>query len=249
MKFKICIAIPIESDDLNINKKIIESALDKNPDLIEFRFDYINEAELITHSLLKELMSTLPPKIPIIFTFRRKQEGGQYDLSRNERLDVLRHLIEVKPDYLDIEINSESEILKVVIDLAYDNKVNLIFSYHDFEKSVTYEETAEILNKFDEKLKHELSIDGYKINGSIFKIISTAEVIDDTVQVLNICIKLSRQDKKFVCFAMGEVGLLSRILCVKFGSLWTYGSLEEKTAPGQIRIEKIREIHQLLFEN
>jgi len=249
MKFKICIAIPIKSDDLNINKKIIESALDKNPDLIEFRFDYINEAELITHSLLKELMSTLPPKIPIIFTFRRKQEGGQYDLSRNERLDVLRHLIEVKPDYLDIEINSESEILKVVIDLAYDNKVNLIFSYHDFEKSVTYEETAEILNKFDEKLKHELSIDGYKINGSIFKIISTAEVIDDTVQVLNICIKLSRQDKKFVCFAMGEVGILSRILCVKFGSLWTYGSLEEKTAPGQIKIEKIREIHQLLFEN
>ena len=249
MKFKICIAIPIKSDDLNINKKIIESALDKNPDLIEFRFDYINEAELITHSLLKELMSTLPPKIPIIFTFRRKQEGGQYDLSRNERLDVLRHLIEVKPDYLDIEINSESEILKVVIDLAYDNKVNLIFSYHDFEKSVTYEETAEILNKFDEKLKHELSVDGYKINGSIFKIISTAEVIDDTVQVLNICIKLSRQDKKFVCFAMGEVGILSRILCVKFGSLWTYGSLEEKTAPGQIKIEKIREIHQLLFEN
>ena len=249
MKFKICIAIPIKSDDLNINKKIIESALDKNPDLIEFRLDYINEAELITHSFLKELMSTLPPKIPIIFTFRRKQEGGQYDLSRNERLDVLRHLIEVKPDYIDIEINSESEILKVVIDLAYDNKVNLIFSYHDFEKSVTYEETAEILNKFDEKLKHELSVDGYKINGSIFKIISTAEVIDDTVQVLNICIKLSRQDKKFVCFAMGEVGILSRILCVKFGSLWTYGSLEEKTAPGQIKIEKIREIHQLLFEN
>jgi 3-dehydroquinate dehydratase type I len=48
---------------------------------------------------------------------------------------------------------------------------------------------------------------------------------------------------------MGEVGLLSRILCVKFGSLWTYGSLDEKTAPGQIKIEKIREIHQLLFEN
>jgi len=48
---------------------------------------------------------------------------------------------------------------------------------------------------------------------------------------------------------MSDLGVLSRILCVKFGSLWTYGSLEEKTAPGQIKIEKIREIHQLLFEN
>ncbi|MHA1234798.1 MAG: type I 3-dehydroquinate dehydratase [Promethearchaeota archaeon] len=249
MKFKICIAIPIKSDDLNINRKIIESALDKSPDLIEFRFDYIDEAKFLTHSLLKEIINIIPSKIPKIFTFRRKQEGGKYNLSTNERLDVLRHLIEVKPDYLDIEINSESKVLKSLIDLAYDNKVKLIFSYHDFEKCVTYEKTAEILTKFDEKLKHELFMNVDKINGSIFKIISTAQVFEDNIQILNICKKLSQQDKKFVSFAMGEVGLLSRILCVKFGSLWTYGSLEEKTAPGQIKIEKIREIHQLLFEN
>jgi 3-dehydroquinate dehydratase-1 len=249
MKYKICVAIPIKSEDLNTNKKLIETALDKNPDLIEFRFDYINKTEFITHSFLKELMSIIPPKIQKIFTFRRKQEGGQYDLSINERLDVLRHLIEVKPDYLDIEINSESEVLKSLIAFAYDNKVKLIFSYHDFERSLTYEETAEILSRFNEKLKQELIIDLHKINGSIFKIISTAQVFDDNVKVLNICKNLSRQDKKFVCFAMGEVGILSRILCVKFGSLWTYGSLDEKTAPGQIKIEKIREIHQLLFEN
>ena len=48
---------------------------------------------------------------------------------------------------------------------------------------------------------------------------------------------------------MGELGIFSRITCVKFGSLLTYGSLEDKTAPGQINIEKIREIHKLLFNN
>ncbi len=249
MKYKVCIAIPIKSDDLNLNKQVIESALENNPDLIEFRFDYINETELITHSLLKDLMNIIPPKIPKILTFRRKQEGGQYNLSQNERLEVLRHLIEIKPDYLDIEINSESTVLKNIIDLAYDNSVKLIFSYHDFEKSVTYEETAELLNRFDEKLENELSIDLYKIIESVFKIISTAQVFDDNVQILNVCKKLSQQGTRFVCFAMGEQGILSRIMCVKFGSLWTYGSLKEKTAPGQIKIEKIREIHQLLFEN
>ena len=249
MKYKICIVIPIKSADLNINKQIIETALEKSPDLIEFRLDYINEAKFITRSLLKEMVAVIPPKIPTILTFRRKQEGGQYDLSVNERLDVLRHLIEVKPGYIDIEINSESKVLKNLIDLAYDNKVKLIFSYHDFEKLVTYEETTEILNRFDEKLKNELLIDLYKINGSIFKIISTAHLFNDNVRVLNTCKKLSQQDKKFICFAMGKVGMFSRILCVKFGSLWTYGSLEEKTAPGQIKIEEIREVHQLLSKN
>ena len=249
MKYKICVAIPIKTSNLNLNKQIIESVLDKSPDLIEFRFDYINDANLITHSFLKELVSIIPPKIPKIFTFRKKQEGGQYIIGKNERLDVLRRLIEVKPDYLDIEINSEPEILQTLIDLAYNHNVQLIFSYHDFEKSITYEEIAEMLIKFHEQLKKELNIDLNKIKESIFKMILTARVFDDNLNVLNICKKLSQQDKKFVCFAMGEMGILARILCVKFGSSWTYGSLEEKTAPGQIKIEKIREIHQLLFSN
>ncbi|NVM17888.1 MAG: type I 3-dehydroquinate dehydratase [Candidatus Lokiarchaeota archaeon] len=249
MKYKICVAIPIKSEKFNLNKQIIETALDKGPDLIELRLDYINESKFLTHSFLRELISIIPPKIPKIFTFRKKQEGGKYNLSTNERLDILSRLIEVKPDYLDIEINSESKVLKSLIDLAYDNNVQLIFSYHDFEKSITYEEIAEMLKRFDEKLKNELFIDLNKINGSIFKIILTARVFDDNLNVLNICKKLSREDKKFLCFAMGELGILSRILCVKFGSSWTYGSLEEKTAPGQIKIEKIREIHQLIFEN
>ena len=249
MKYKICIAIPIKSDNLNLNKQVIESALKNSPDLIEFRFDYINEAKFITNSFLKKIVGILPPKIPNIFTFRRKQEGGQSNLSTNERLKILKLLIETKPDYLDIEINSESVILKELIELAYNNKVKLIFSYHDFEKSVSYEEIVELLNSFNNKLDHELNIDLDKINGSVLKIISTAQVFDDNIQILNVCKKLSQQNKKFVCFAMGELGILSRILCVKFGSLWTYGSLEEKTAPGQIRIEKIREIHQLLLEN
>ena len=249
MKYKICVAIPIKSGDIDINKQIIESALNNNPDLIEFRFDYIEEIALITHSFLKGILSLIPPNIPKIFTFRRNQEGGQYNLSKHERLEVLKHLIEAKPEYLDIEINSELNCLKNLIELAYINKVKLVFSCHNFEKSITYDETTKLLTNFNNKLKNILDLDSDKISGSIFKIILTAQVFDDNITVLNICKKLSLQDKEFVCFAMGEMGVLSRILCVKFGSSWTYGSLEERTAPGQIKIEKIREIHQMLFEN
>ena len=71
MKYKICVAIPIKSANLILNKQIIESVLDKSPDLIEFRFDYINNVNLVTHSFLNELVSIIPPKIPKIFTFRK----------------------------------------------------------------------------------------------------------------------------------------------------------------------------------
>jgi 3-dehydroquinate dehydratase-1 len=249
MKYKICIALPIETGDLDVNKKLIEKALDNKPELIEFRFDYIYDIKHISHSFLKGMLNCIPPKVLTIFTFRRIQEGGQYNLSKDQRFAVLRLLIEVKPDYLDIEINSQSKLLKDIIDLAYENEVKLIYSYHNFEKSLSYEEANDILVNFSQKLRDELSIDLDRIIGSVFKIILTAQDFDDNVVVLNICKKLYQQENKFVCFAMGELGILSRILCVKFGSLWTYGSLEDKTAPGQIKIGKMREIIQLLFDN
>ncbi len=40
---------------------------------------------------------------------------------------------------------------------------------------------------------------------------------------------------------MGELGIFSRIMCTLAGSFLTYASFEEKTAPGQLNIKKMRE--------
>ena len=66
MKYKICVAIPIKSGDINIIKKILENTLDNKPDLIEFRFDYIEEIKLLTDSYLKGILNCIPPNIPKI---------------------------------------------------------------------------------------------------------------------------------------------------------------------------------------
>ncbi len=249
MKYKICIAIPIKSADLNINRKLIEISLEKKPDLIEFRFDYINEVKFITFSFLTELLSLITPKIPIIFTFRRIQERGQYNLNKDERLQILKLLVEAKPDYLDIEMKSDIKILKIITNLAYKNNVDLIFSFHDFDDTPTYEETISLIDKFEDKLVQECSVDSDKIHESVFKLIFTPQKFEDNLNVLKICRTISQDGKKIVCFAMGELGIFSRIICVKFGSLWTYASLRDKTAPGQINIKTLREMHQLLFNS
>ena len=46
---------------------------------------------------------------------------------------------------------------------------------------------------------------------------------------------------------MGGLGIFSRITCVKAGSFLTYASLADRTAPGQINVKLMREIHELLF--
>ena len=48
---------------------------------------------------------------------------------------------------------------------------------------------------------------------------------------------------------MGELGIFSRIVCPLAGSFLTYASFEEKTAPGQLNIKKMREIYNLIMNN
>ena len=46
---------------------------------------------------------------------------------------------------------------------------------------------------------------------------------------------------------MEEPGIFSRVACVMAGAFFTYASLEEKTAPGQISLEEMREFQRILF--
>ena len=84
----------------------------------------------------------------------------------------------------------------------------------------------------------------------IFKVIFTAQKFEDNLIPMKICRDLLEKIKykSVISFCMGELGIFSRVLSVKVGSFLTYASLDEKTAPGQINIKKIREIHELLSE-
>ena len=85
----------------------------------------------------------------------------------------------------------------------------------------------------------------------IYKIIFTAQVFEDNLVPIKICNSLFEKDKNksVISFCMGELGIFSRMMCVKAGSFLTYASLGERTAPGQIDIRKMREVLKLLSNN
>jgi len=45
-----------------------------------------------------------------------------------------------------------------------------------------------------------------------------------------------------IAFSMGEYGKMSRILCLFFGSPYTYVSLGKPIAPGQFSLDEIKSI-------
>jgi 3-dehydroquinate dehydratase type I len=249
MKYNICVPIPVKSVNISDIAPTIKNVINLNPNIIELRFDYITDVQNITKDLVVNLLNRIQPKIQVICTLRDYSEGGQVKIDINERIQILKLIIESKPEYLDIEINSTDKILGEIIPLASDNKVKLIFSSHDFEKTPNYTEASKILENFLNRLKNEFLVDQKSVESSIFKLIFTAQSFEDNFIPLQLCKLKSSKKLSLISFCMGDLGLFSRILCIYSNSFLTYSSFKEKTAPGQINISDLRDILNLLNFN
>ncbi len=246
MKYNICVPIPIKSITISDNAPIINKVLDVSPNLIELRFDYLNKVQFLTKDFISSLLNRIQPKVPAVLTFRKSSEGGQKEIPKDELFLIQKMLIDAKPKYVDIEINTEKKKLKEIIELALQNKVSLIFSFHDFEKTPTYPKASNFLDDFYKTLINEMEINSKFVENCIFKLVFTAHSFEDNLVPLKLCKIKSGKKFKLISLCMGYKGLFSRIFCVFSGSFFTYGSFEEKTAPGQMSIAEIREIIKLM---
>ena len=238
----ICIPVPVETNEIHQLKKEIEELLKLRPNIIEFRLDYIKDIESLTTHFLKELLTFIGVEIPVIFTFRKFSEGGKLDIENKKRYDIINQVINLSPTYVDIEMDNDDEFLQNAIKKASNKNVKIIFSYHNFNKTPDYETVIELLSKFKAKFD-KLTVNLYKSPSNyLIKLIFYAKNFEDNIIPLRICKELGTENQKIISFCMGELGILSRIFCLKAGSYLTYGSYKEQTAPGQISITTIREI-------
>ena len=249
MKYNLCIPIPVKSTRIKEVKPIINKAIKTEPNLIELRFDYISDIKTLSIDFLRYLLNIIHPHAAVIFTFRDSSEGGQIEIEQKYRFKILKMFIESKPDYLDIEMRTDKNVLSEIINLTSQKGIKLIYSYHNFEKTLTYEEGIHLVHNFNEKLFQELSLRPKILQDNIYKIIFTAQNFDDNLIPLKLCKEFSNSNQKIISFCMGTLGVFSRITCVIAGSFLTYTSLEEEIAPGQIDIKKMREIYDLILNN
>jgi 3-dehydroquinate dehydratase type I len=246
MKYNLCVSIPIKYTSIEEVRPIIAKAIESKPNLVELRFDYISNIKNLSPDFMRDLLNIIHPHAAVILTLKSSSEGGLLKINQNERFKILEMLIETKPDYLDIEMNTDNNRLNELINLASQNQVKIIFSYHNFKKTMTFEESIKHIQDFKQKITQELSIDSKVLEDIIYKLIFTAQNFEDNLTPLKLCKEISNSNQKIISFCMGELGIFSRIMCVLTGAFLTYASLEEKTAAGQINIKEIREFLDLL---
>lgn len=163
-------------------------------DLIELRLDHFE--------------ITKKPDFPCIFTLRKKEQGGVSSLNEENRLEQIEKYLELEPEYLDIEADTDPEFIKKIAEKFPNTK--LIGSFHDFEK------TPEDLDKLLEDMKNP--------HFAIYKIAVTAENTNDMLRLMifakNVRVPLS-------AISMGYHGKPSRVLGPIVGSVLDYAGLVE----------------------
>ncbi len=247
MKPQICIALPIKSGKIEDLKKDLEKVRDLNPNFIELRFDYIKKLSELNEEFINSLLSYIRPPIPVIFTLRKFSEGGNTQIEEIDRYRIIEELLDFKPQYIDIEMSTEDEILSKIISKCVDYEIGIIFSHHDFQKTPRLADCLRIIEDFRKRIKKDLKFDLKIVEKNVLKLIFTAQSVEDCLIPLQICAHLSNKKQKIISFCMGDLGILSRVLCISSGSYFTFASIEEGTASGQIKIEPLRKFYDFFL--
>ena len=199
-------------------------------DIIEWRADF----------LPKEAILQVAPAIfekfagrELVFTLRTRAEGGQIELSSEEYVQIIKEVAQLyQPDYIDFEYFSYKDVFDQMLDFP-----NLVLSYHNFQE--TPENLMEILSELT------------SLNPKIVKIAVMANTEQDVLDLMNFTrgFKTLNPEQEYVTISMGKVGKVSRITSDVTGSSWSFASLDEASAPGQISLSSMTKIRELLNED
>ncbi len=184
-------------------------------ELVEMRLDYIGRA-----IDLRRLFANRAA--PIIATCRRREDGGRWMKTEQERQVILRSAIASGVDYVDLEEDVAGSIPRY-------GKTKRIVSLHNFE------ETPENLEEIHARLAN--------LDADIVKIATMANSFADSIRMLEL---LKTVKIPTIALCMGDLGTVTRILGLRFGSPFTYTTLntERKIAPGQITFDMMKKVYR-----
>lgn len=216
-------------------------------DMVEWRADYFKTREssaarhmeasdmekvLLTLSALRDIL----PDTPLVFTLRTKQEGGELDISAEECLALnLAVAHSGLADMVDMQVLSASAAARQDIAAMQAAGALVVGSYHDFSTTPPAEEIFSRLRFMR------------AVGADITKIAVMPNRIEDVLAVLNAAVLARAQlDCPFITVSMGSLGRLSRVAGGLCGSAATFGMVGQGSAPGQLAVEDLARMLDVL---
>lgn len=215
--------VSIAPYDANSLLKNADLAFGFGADYVEVRFDFVSPDKL------PEVMQAARRiKDRSVFTLRTKTQGGMFAGSESDRLHWLHKLAEEEPMLLDVELDTLQKNDDFA-DFLEGKRSPLLVSWHDFERTPPSDTISDVLSEM-------------RTYSNYVKIVTTAHSIDDSLRLLELYETAMGLFPIF--FAMGDAGVLSRLLCTLIGNApFTYASLDKALAPGQLTVQQMKKLY------
>jgi 3-dehydroquinate dehydratase / shikimate dehydrogenase len=222
---RVCVAVTAPDPTELIEKA--ETLVRDNP-FLELRLDYLPRPALAFPRIKRFL--ELHPHSMVIATCRRALNGGRFRGSLVSQLDVLSKAVSAGCQLVDVELQTAMKCRPEALQ-KLRTRAALILSFHDFRATRKLEETLEKMRKFP---------------ADFYKVVATATTLSDNVAMMKFLEK-EGDKQSLVGLCMGEQGIISRVLGVRAGSVFTFASVGpgEETAPGQVTAQELRNVYRI----
>jgi 3-dehydroquinate dehydratase / shikimate dehydrogenase len=222
---RVCVAV--KGADASEMMEKAEALVRDNP-FLEFRLDYLPKPGLAIPKI-KAFMESHPGTV-VIATCRRTVAGGRFRGSMASELDILAKASGAGCQLLDVALQTAIKSKPAQVQKLRARSA-LILSFHDFRGT----------KRLDETLQKMLAV-----QADFYKIVSTATTLSDNVTMIKFLAKESDKHS-LIGICMGEQGIISRVLGVRAGSVFTFAALspDEKTAPGQVTAQELRNLYRI----
>src|SRR6201987_5355982 len=222
---RVCVAVA--SPDAN---EMIEKAeaLVRDNSFMELRLDYLSKPGLAMPRVKRFFESQRG--ITSNASCRRVDRGGKFRGSIASQLDVLNKAAAAGCQLVDVELQTAAKCKAEQLQ-KLRSKAGLILSFHDFRATKKLDETIEKMLVYP---------------ADFYKVVSTATTLADNVTMIKF---LAREGDRhsMVGMCMGEQGIISRVLGLRAGSVFTFASAGagEETAPGQATAQELRTVYRI----
>ena len=235
---KICVPIVgrTKTDILEEAKKITTLPVD----VVEWRVDWFDDV-FATEKVLetaKELQEVLKD-IPVLLTFRTSKEGGEKEISVSDYAALnIAAAQSGYVDLIDVEAFTGDDVVKTIIDAAHKAGVKVIASNHDFFKTPAKADIIYRLRKMQD------------MNADIPKIAVMPQNKKDVLTLLAATEEMTTNyaDRPIITMSMAGTGVISRLCGEVFGSSMTFGAAKKASAPGQMGVNDLSTVLDLLHK-
>lgn len=223
---KVCVAI-IGSTPAEMVEKAMEAVRENT--FVEFRLDYLPNP-LAALPKLKEFLSERG-EVTAIATCRRAAAGGKFKGTIAAELEILEKAADSGFHLVDLELQTAESVKRAQVEKLRSHGAALIISYHDFETTKDLDGIFERILPFEPEF---------------IKVVSTAKHLTDNVTMMRF-LERTRDMANVVGIVMGDQGIISRVLGIRAGSVFTFAAatLGEETGPGQIAARTLRETYRI----